>query len=424
MSLLTALGRLSLVTSTLAAERLALSVFGAESRRPLASVLDTASEAASAELGEVTEVFYNAGDELVRSGLDLAAGLLRGDPETDSRLARGGGDLYTLGRPDRPGQLGRLEARNKLDIFWQVRRARTAHGARRDGRPFDLEPALERALGHTPAFRFWALEGLGHDFVKGYLEAGLTPRALLRHAAVRELADGDLAALHGGLGLAVADFIAGGLHRHAGTARFEASLARFVELCRENAAAETHAEVALEALGLVASVFHAPLRPGLERALPPRPRLSRLYWHGAGRGAYFSGSQLVPGYGSFARAVEKTAERAPDASSRQDAWSGLGYAFAMVSSEQPAVLAAGLRDLEPELEASSDLTIGLGTGIAGALAMQRLLGHPRRAARMLEQAAESMPIGLWTALLAEPDEQLRRQGREHGLYGALPWGAG
>ena len=319
-----------------------------------------------------------------------------------------------------------------MEVFWQVRRARVAHGATRDGRIFDLEPALRRALAHNSKYGFWALEGLGHDHVKAHLEAALAPpRRLLRHPSLKMLDAGQLAAVHAGLGLAAAEFVAGGLESRSGSGRFEDAITRFEALCRDNASSSDQAEVALEALGLVASVFFAPLRPGFESALRIRPRLRRLYWHGAGRGAYFSGSQLLPGYGSISRAASKTIQRAPDAEARRDSLAGLGYALTMVNIEHPSVLAGGLVDLGPSIDESadrlpselgSDLGTGLGTGIAGALAMQRLLGEAGRADLMLEETRSAMPEWLWRSMLHEPYQHLRSEGRRHGLYGSLPWG--
>ena len=424
MKLLAAAGRLSLAASTLAAERLALAAFGRQSRRPLPAVLGDAAEAASAELGEMSEVLHNAGGELAGSVREWTADLVHEDPGRLSRAARSTQEVLSLLRPDDDGDCARQEARSKLDVFWQVRRARSAHGMRLDGRPFDLEPALERALEHDDEFRFWALEGLGHDYAKGFFESGLTPRALLRHPALEQLDTGDLAALHAGLGLATADFVAGGLHRRAGDGRFHAATSRFAEVCLNNAASEAQAQMALEALGLVVSVFRSPLRQGFEMALGSKPRLRRLYWHGAGRGFYFGGSQLLPGYGSFSRAVLNTTERAPDVSCRLDAWAGLAYAFAMVNAKTPPVIAAALVKQAPALEKSADLRLGLGTGLAGARAMMRLSGRSSLAARLLDETESLMPRRLWRQMMLEPDERLRRQGPEHDLYGALPWGGG
>ena len=95
----------------------------------------------------------------------------------------------------------------------------------------------------------------------------------------------------------------------------------------------------------------------------------------------------------------------------------------MVNAEQPEVVASALVGLAGEVLSRPNLCLGLGTGIAGALAMQRLLGRRQRAETLLVATSSGMPADLWQSLLQDPDRRLREEGPEHDLYGALPWGS-
>lgn len=389
-------------------------------RREWPSTLDALAETASSQLGEVPEIVHHAGVELVEDGVETIRGAIAGDRLRQEQFGRRLVDTLSILGSDIRGHSARREARSKAGVFWRVRRARASREGRRDGRPFDLEPALGEILRREdPIYTFFALEGLAHDYVKAHLDLGGTaPGGLFDLPAVRRLDAGQLAALHAGLGLAASEFLLGGLHSGAGTRQFERSIDRFVGLCRSNAVGPRFRDVAEEVLGLVAAVFFPRVRSGLEAALRGRERLRRLYWHGAGRGAYFSGGQLLPGYGSLARAVELLDARVPASPWASAAHSGVGYAMTMVNIGEPDVVAGALLDARIPSIAS----VSVSTGVAGALSMQELLGQRGQVEAFLVACADRMPADLFHLAVAQPFALVRGAGREHRLYGSLPWG--
>jgi hypothetical protein len=124
-----------------------------------------------------------------------------------------------------------------------------------------------------------------------------------------------------------------------------AALARFVAACRENSR-EGYAEVALEALGLVARNLRPALVPLLDRGLAALdPGLPACFWHGVGRGLYFGPTNLVPCRCPLWPGLNKARSEPPHQLGRLNAVAGLSWALALVNVRHPEVIAAFVEHL-------------------------------------------------------------------------------
>jgi hypothetical protein len=189
------------------------------------------------------------------------------------------------------------------------------------------EGAVAMAL-RLPDFRaIWVLEGIAHE--RGMRQTGPNPSILPDRTGV---------STHAGIGTALAERTLDGLGKDPSDAAFNVAVNEFVtEASRLSRPGWEPA--ALEPFGLVVRGLYP---QWLKRASDAMPSslLRSLYWHGAGRSAYFSPSSFIPLPGSHGRLLRAALDDAPDEDSRLNMVSGLVWAAVLVNLPRPAVTAS------------------------------------------------------------------------------------
>jgi hypothetical protein len=268
---------------------------------------------------------------LLHGGLSL----LRASTATLSRLSPDGGaatDLCELGE--------------KLYVFERFQFALGDLGLDAAALP-PLSTAVDRAGRLDVYSSLWTTEGLGHAYTVASL-AGTAPPSLLTNAG--RLPERALLPLHTGMGMALAArALAGG----AG------GLRGFLDLCRTGSL-PGYAEATFEPLGFVARNLHSAAVPEIDRQLTRlAPELVGTFWHGVGRGLYFSPRHALPG--ATAAALADAWREPPHEEGRRNAASGLAWALTLVNIRHPEVLQGFLarHSLPPPLaQASADGSLG------------------------------------------------------------------
>ena len=203
----------------------------------------------------------------------------------------------------------------------------------------------------------WATEGIGHYYAETIWEAKGTPRGLLHETATRSVPARSLAALHAGMGLSMANRILAGVKSASSQCQSSCDLPRaltqFFALCRENSA-DGYVGAAYEALGLVARNLYPHLVKHLHTHLSEMgDALTEYFWHGVGRGIYFSPGNYLPlGNLSF-RAMEMARREPPDELCRANVLAGLVWAQFLVNLRQPEIVEDLLAECSGPIEAAA-----------------------------------------------------------------------
>ena len=244
---------------------------------------------------------------------------------------------------------GWLELRNTmraLERFWAA--PALCHTGAGDGSPEVVERELVRRLAAAdegdPWDALWLREGLGFRWSEAAQDAGRPARATLPDGRWR-------LPLHTGMGLSGALRTLAPLAlrgpswtESAETPALEEAVERFQALCRAGSSAGCES-AALEALGLVARVLHPGRVAALDRLLREAdPALREGFWHGVGRGLYFTPAGSLPRMRPAAHALRRGRREAPDGAARRNAVAGVGWALALVNVRHPRVVAGALLD--------------------------------------------------------------------------------
>jgi len=217
-----------------------------------------------------------------------------------------------------------MQLRNRLRAFGRFLYAEDLI-ARRAG--CSLDDALEGALQLDPYDRVWVTEGLG--YAHGSRISGADPPLLKR----RMLPARSLIPLHAGMGLALAgtllnDFTAGSIAERLG---------RFVDLCTRHAM-PGYASVTFEALGLATRGLTPHLMTELAVEIERlHPSLVAYFWHGVGRGSYFSpllAATLTP----TRDLVTSALAAAPIGEAAANVVAGLAWAVVLINIRDPDVI--------------------------------------------------------------------------------------
>ena len=360
--------------------------------------------ATQGQLGELMQAAFQAGDDLQGEWTELLADTLA--PwrwnRAVSRLAERSLRALRFASPGEVGSLSRQELKNKFEVYWLVKGARSRIGLPPAGEPFPLLPYVERASQLGSYRALWVIEGLGHDFADIALDRSGAPDGLLRGAAVAGLPENCLPMLHGGLGLACAEHVLEQLTPFSSATEARRAVAEFVGLCRRNSI-DRYVDSAIEALGLDTRCFFPDLVPVVERGLVELddPTLHQYFWHGVGRALYFLPVNFIPGYGSLWHAVEMSERESPHPTARRSALAGVAYAFTMVNMSHPAIVERALRDHGQKFRDTS-----FADGTAAALWMrQEITPDAPVLRRLAEHRPEGETLELWEAMIRRPCRQ-------------------
>lgn len=263
--------------------------------------------------------------------------------------------------------LALLELANKAEVF---ARFRWAGGASPESAEA-LARSVVAARATPPYEAVWAVEGLSQSYALAACRRSREPRNLLTPGLARDpegsLPRSVLLPLHTGLGL--------GLAEHALSRR--ASLARRLQLFEELVAANARSGFRLatfESLGLVAStLFRTDVAEIGALAARRGEETAALFWHGVGRGLYFSPLFAFPG-GTFAALGRADAE-APDATARANAVAGVAWALTLVNQRHPRVANGLLEASRFRLGAAAQRAMAQGVGAALAV-WEEATGEP------------------------------------------------
>lgn len=188
-----------------------------------------------------------------------------------------------------------------------------------------------RALDRLDTWkRVWTIEGIGYWFANSALRRKPSPAALFGDDSFEALPTNVMVPLHTGAGLALAEEALGSTEGLAG--------ARFWRECQERSASG-YAEPMFEALGLVTITMYPHLTRQIDRELSDlHPNLSAYFWHGVGRGLYFSPFGFVP-VPAACRATAERSQRLPSSAlGRANALAGLSWAITLVNIRHPWIL--------------------------------------------------------------------------------------
>jgi len=274
-------------------------------------------------------------------GADVARGILSGEAFLPRQLLLNGVGMAAASAAALSGLLPGsnrsrwLDLSNKLAAYRWFASADRFLGDRRD--KAGLARAVERVRELDPYAAVWAMEGVGyHHALRGGEPGG------------KELAPHVRLPLHTGAGLARAE---ASLESKAQFA-MDRVLSDFWEECGSGARDGCN-EVLFEALGLVSATLY----PNRVSELARHPSAiteeqSALFWHGVGRGLYFSPISFLP----LAEARQRVFTRALDwpttDTGRQNAIAGLAWAVTLVNVRDPEAVFCWLVENADEIQSN------------------------------------------------------------------------
>lgn len=394
-------GRFAWAVSLYGARQLACGLGGGGSSKNF----DPVTRAAEGQLGESLGAAFRAGDQIQRGIVDVAFDILTlraltpgGMLRSALGLAQRSAEVAGAVAPSREGRLAWQEFRNKLEVY------ELFDGAEETLRLSEA-PALtpselvERADALGPFRAVWATEGAGHSYAEAaWARERGAPRSLLSNAD----ASHGLAAMHAGMGLALASRVLQNASDSRERDALRRALARFVALCRDNSHA-AYVGAAYEALGLVARNLHPQLIEAIDGLLREvSAELNEYFWHGVGRAIYFAPTNLAPFGDAALRAIEMARSEPTHESGRRNAVAGVVWALTLVNIRQPefveSVLArCGARACEQD---------AFRNGVASALVVWR--DSTREDDSCLDawrcHAPDARTSALWRSLVARPTE--------------------
>jgi hypothetical protein len=290
--------------------------------------------------------------ELSAVGADVARSILSGQFLFPRNLFLNGMGLAAastqgLGMfmPESMNRNGWLEVANKLKAYRMFASADSLMDQSKS--PAALRSALQLVQRLDSYSAVWAMEGVGYYYAlrDGQLTA-TEVRQSLRHTRIP---------LHTGAGLAWAEA--------ALRSRAQSGVGRVLgdlwERCRTGAI-EGYEEVLFEALGLVAATLYPNLVVELSNYLEKTDEAqSDLFWHGVGRGLYFSPAGFIPLAEAQNRAYKQSQCWPATDSGRRNAIAGLTWAMTLVNIRDPEVVHCWLRDQVDESRQSDAVRNGM-----------------------------------------------------------------
>ncbi len=318
------------------------------------------------------------------------------------------------------------EVGNKLEVFELFQFTLAEIGAPAS-EPLSLALAVRRATALDLFRRLWVLEGIGHAFAESAWNGPHPPRSLATCFDARYPA-GVLVPLHVGAGVACAGRLLGALNGSSPPQEMRAALRALIRLCAESAL-PGYAGLMFEGSGFAACHLCSRAVPEIDRQLAAlAPDLVGSFWHGLGRGLYFSPFRFLPG--SAGPALAAAQSQPPHREGRLNAIHGAAWALALVNLRHGEVLdafLAGPGRIEDAAGAGA-----LAHGIASAAAIWSIVAgaqDPHLAAFLRHRPAHPAAADTWDRLVAplcrravERSADLRRSRRLEELFRYRPYG--
>ncbi len=215
------------------------------------------------------------------------------------------------------------ELNNKIDAF----------------RLFQFADRESKLSDQGDVFRsIWVLEGTGH--IAG-LESSLTVTGLLSDAKASRLPDAAMIPLHAGMGTAFAEKLFRELPSNPSAAEIEKTVRRFIDACRTNCRPGWD-DACIEPFGLVVRCLYPHLvEPVSAAADALDSRWRALFWHGVGRGLYFTPANFLPASGAHQRMLKNAAAESNIPADRRNVLAGLIWAVTLVNLRYPSAIQSG-----------------------------------------------------------------------------------
>lgn len=257
-------------------------------------------------------------------------------------------DLLRTIIPESDIQTTLTELHNKLQAFYLFQHVDSVLNL--SAANLSLPEMLDRTVTLGPFFSVWATEGLGHYYTRNRIGSNFPERLLWDGGS--SLPPASLVPLHAGMGLALAESV---MNRECNS-RILAD--RFPAICRKNAR-EGYSGVALEALGLVVRSLRPDLMAHLDREFSQtNEQLLAYFWHGVGRGIYFTLANCLPWIAPW-QGYQMCLQEPPHLLGRNNALAGFAWALTLVNIQYPQVLAAFLKHHQANLRHENAVANGI-----------------------------------------------------------------
>ena len=221
------------------------------------------------------------------------------------------------------------------------------------------------ARAHDPYASIWLLEGLATRLFDSHIRHNLKFPWLTDSRAQEDVISSFLLVLHTGAGMSLAGFTLSKCSAGAPMPSVSAAIEEFLALANEQAL-PTYRHCMVEPLGLVVRTLYpqwTSLISGLLSATSHED--CALFWHGSGRGLYFSPLQVIPSRRFRHWDLDRAASDAPTDRLRMNLISGFFWAMTLVNIRHPEVVAHFLGG-RPVEHWSPD-TVAISDGVSAAL---------------------------------------------------------
>ncbi|HUG70827.1 MAG TPA: hypothetical protein VMM76_23970 [Pirellulaceae bacterium] len=400
------------LTKAVVSSSWALSLFGArqmadafssdssrDSSGGVARSMDAVATEVTSRLSGRVRHLYDLGDNAQRGMVDITSAALRFNVTDAIRPSIDVAQPFVEGlglvTPRRDWLIDWQELRNKIDIFDLVQNVENRVDARPDTPIAEL---VDRAYGLGDFHALWAVEGLGHYFAQQSLNQTDSPQSLLADPVSLGLPGKSVTMLSAGIGLAFAERLLDGLSPQSPPEEFARVVQRFVELCRANTTSG-YTGAALESLGLVTRTFQTKLLLAVDRAIlsTGNKELLGYFWHGAGRGIYFSRENFLPLPCCGIR-WDSVANEAPHETGRRNIIAGVAWAVTLVNMRTPQVMNKLLR------RRSIVDREGFANGVGSSIVMRSDTTPDAHFLRSYCQGigSQTSPPALWSSLVQQP----------------------
>ena len=272
--------------------------------------------------------------DLLRNVLSLNAFTPRYMMKTALEVMLQSADVFKYITPE-ADRLVWQEFQNKLQAFYLFEYVDSVLGFSSSAN-LSLEQMIDKTRRLGPFFSVWATEGVGHYYAYLATAGSALPHGLLSNHA-SHLPSESAVPLHTGMGLALAEAL---LTRGYD---IRTLVETFIQLCQNNSR-RPYWRAAVEALGLVVRNLYPHLISPLDHHFSDNDEeLLAYFWHGIGRGIYFTPGNFMPYWNPPGQGLEMCLQEAPHELGRRNAVAGFAWAMTLVNIRQPEIIAALLQ---------------------------------------------------------------------------------
>ena len=235
---------------------------------------------------------------------------------------------------------------------------------------------VEASHAQDPYTSMWLLEGWATRLVDCHLQTDFKFPWLSLSGAKTERLYASRLVLHTGAGMSFARFTLSQWTAAAAMPSLGAVIQEFLQIASERALPNYRACL-VEPFGLVVRNLYPQLIPAISRLLSECSREEfDLFWHGSGRGLYFSPLHLVPGLPLRRWSFYEATSNAPNPIALRNLISGFFWSVTLVNIRQPEVVtrflgSRSMKDWEVVAQAISD-------GVSAALLVWHHLTEDNR----------------------------------------------